>query len=192
MLTRASISAGEVPAWNTAAMARRDDRDLLHVAAAGVASGLLAAWIMERWQAGATPLLRTYQEKAGVTASGGDATAKLADDLAELIQGEPVPDDSKGGAGRTIHYAFGAVLGCAYALAAERWSGITAGFGSGFGLLVDIAFDEMLVPALNLSEPDAAYPVSSHVYGVASHLIFGVALEGARLLLVDGAPRRRA
>ena len=172
-------------------MARRDDHDLLHLAAAGVASGLLAAWIMERWQAGATPLLTTYQEKAGVRAPRGDATAKVADHVSELIHGAPVPDEGKSGAGRAVHYAFGAALGCGYALVAERWSGVTAGFGSGFGLFIDLVFDEALVPALKLSQPDTAYPASSHVYGVASHLIFGVALEGARLLLVGGEPRRR-
>lgn len=169
-------------------MRLRNEPGLLTVAAAGAASGLLAAWIMERWQAGATPLLATYQEKAGVEAPTGDATAKVADHLSEWVRGRPVPEANRAEAGRKVHYAFGAALGTVYALAAERWIGVTAGFGSGFGLAADLVFDEALVPALQLSEPDTAYPASSHLYGVTSHLIFGVALEGARRLLLD---RRR-
>lgn len=164
-----------------------DEPDYLRAAAAGVAAGLLAAWIMDRWQAGASPLLSTYQEKAGVQSPGGDSTAKAADMISEFARGRPVSDDNKAAAGVRVHYAFGAALGCAYALVAERWSGITAGFGSGFSLLVDLLFDEALVPALKLSEPDSAYPASSHVYGVVSHLVFGVALEGGRRLLLGRA-----
>ena len=165
-------------------MRHRHEPDDLRAAAAGVAAGLLAAWIMDRWQAGASPLLSTYQEKAGVTSPGGDATAKAADALSRFARGRPVSDDDRAAAGLKVHYAFGAILGGAYAVVAGRWGGVTAGFGSGFSLLVDLLFDEALVPALKLSAPDRDYPASSHAYGVVSHLIFGVALEGGRRLLL--------
>ncbi len=165
-------------------MRHRDEPDDLRAAAVGIAAGLLAAWIMDRWQAGATPLLSTYQEKAGVTSPGGDSTANVADQVSQWVRGKPVSDGNKATAGSKVHYAFGAAVGCAYAVVAGRWSGITTGFGSGFALAVDLLFDEGLVPALKLSEPDGAYPASSHVYGITSHVIFGVALEGARRLLL--------
>ncbi|MBE7218274.1 MAG: DUF1440 domain-containing protein [Caulobacteraceae bacterium] len=168
-------------------MRRRPETDDLRAAAVGVAAGLLAAWIMDRWQAGASPLLSTYQEKAGVESPGGDATARAADYISELARGRSVSDDNRATAGLKVHYAFGALLGGLYGVVAGRWGGITAGFGSGFSLLVDLLFDEALVPAMRLSEPDDAYPASSHAYGVVSHLIFGVALEGGRRLLLGRA-----
>ena len=119
----------------------------------------------------------------GIGAADG-RTAKAADRVSEWTRGKPVSDENKAAAGLKVHYAFGALLGGFYGVVAGRWSGITVGFGSGFSLFIDLLFDEALVPTLKLSAPDDEYPASSHAYGIISHLVFGVALEGGRRLLL--------
>lgn len=54
---------------------------------------------------------------------------------------------------------------------AERYSR-----GAGLWLVAD----ETMVPALGFSRPPGEYPASTHVYAFTSHIVFGLALEGAR------------
>jgi putative membrane protein len=49
-------------------------------------------------------------------------------------------------------------------------------FGAGFWLLAD----EISVPLLGLSKGPTEYPVSTHVYALASHLVYGVTAELGR------------
>jgi len=61
-------------------------------------------------------------------------------------------------------------------------SGIRGGFPAGLFLgaaLFGIA-DEVAVPALGLSGKPSEFPLSSHLYGLASHLVYGVTTEITR------------
>ena len=108
---------------------------------------------------------------------------------AERIVGHGIADDEKARAGNAVHYGFGTALGLLYGVAAEAEPWVTAGFGlslravpSGcpFGGAVAAVADEALVPAAGLSGPPWESPPSTHAYSLASHLVFGVALEAAR------------
>ena len=155
----------------------RDRSDLLRGAAAGLVAGLLASLAMTGFQAGVAKLF------PDVSGGGESSTEKAADSLSEAAVGEPVPDDKKPAAGEAMQYAFGALLGAGYGIAGERVEAIKAGGGTIFGAGAALLFDDIVVPALGLSPPASESPPTTHVYAIASHLVFGLVLEGGRRLL---------
>lgn len=149
--------------------------DSLRGLVAGALGGLFASAVMNNFQALAAPLLPP--------SDAPPATEVAADKLAIAAAGVAVPDKAKPAAGNAVHYGFGAALGAAYGLAAEWSPAVTAGAGTGFGAAAAGLFDEIAVPALRLSPPPAETPAGLHLYGVISHLVYGVALEASRRLL---------
>jgi uncharacterized membrane protein YagU involved in acid resistance len=59
----------------------------------------------------------------------------------------------------------------------------SVGFGLPFGAAVWLLADELTVPALGLSKGPTAYPLSTHLYSVASHLLYGLTTEAVRRAL---------
>jgi hypothetical protein len=49
--------------------------------------------------------------------------------------------------------------------------------GLPFGTAVWLAADEGVVPALGLSQESDKYPLSTHAYALASHLVYGLTTE---------------
>lgn len=47
--------------------------------------------------------------------------------------------------------------------------------GVGFGMLLFTGADEIAIPALQLSEKPEKKPLSSHLYSLASHVVYGLA-----------------
>ena len=149
---------------------------------AGAVAGAAASWAMERFQeqwllrrgdAGETP--------GNMGALGTEpATMKAADALAQAVTGAPVSPEHREAAGETVHYVTGAGIGGLYGLLAELAPGPTFGLGAGYGVAVALGVDEALVPALGLSRPAREVPASQHAYNLASHLVYGLTLEGAR------------
>ena len=150
--------------------------DLPRAAAAGLVAGLAAGAVMNGFQA-------AWSSATGQQSDGEPTTTRAADRLAEATTGAKVPEPYRKAADPVVHYATAAALGLAYALAAEVWRPVTAGAGTLFGAGTAALLDEGLVPALGLAPPPAATPPATHAYALASHLVFGVALEGARRLL---------
>jgi uncharacterized membrane protein YagU involved in acid resistance len=62
----------------------------------------------------------------------------------------------------------------------NRNNPVTMGFGLPFGFAVWAMADEAVVPALGLSRPPSDYPLSTHAYSVAAHLVYGLATEVTR------------
>ena len=152
----------------------RATADPLRGAVAGLAAGLVAAAVMSAFQAGVAKL---WPEVSG---GGEPATEKAADKVSKATTGEPLPDDHKGPAGELVHYAFGALLGAGYGIAGEGSDALKAGGGTLFGAGAALLFDDLIVPALGLSPaPDETKP-ATHAYALASHLVFGLVLEGVR------------
>jgi putative membrane protein len=146
--------------------------------AAGVVAGLVASAAMAAFQATAEPLI----EDSG---SGDDdpATLKAADKASEIMTGDKVPEPYRQASGQVVHYVVGAALGGIYGLLTEYHEGTRAGFGSAYGVAISALLDEGAVPAAGLSPAPDETPASQHLYGVASHLVFGVVLEGVRALI---------
>lgn len=152
--------------------------DLFKGLTAGIAGGLLASLIMEQFQAlwskAKTALPDQPQKK------GKPATVKAADAVTQKFTGHNVPAERQEMAGEAVHYTMGLVSGAIYGLASEIVPLATLGQGAGFGAAVFLLADEVSVPALGLSKSPGKMPVSAHIYGFASHLIYGWTTELVR------------
>ena len=144
---------------------------------AGVAAGLVASAAMAAFQDQASKLLPD---------DGSDeepATVKAADVASEAVIGDPVPEPFREQAGQMVHYVVGAVLGGIYGVLAEYRPEASTGFGGAYGIATSALLDEIAVPAAGLAPPADEVPVATHAYGAASHLVYGVVLEGVRWLI---------
>lgn len=139
----------------------------------GVGAGLAASFVMDRFQDVAAPAFGM---------DGGDddpATVKAADTFSNVVEGRPVTQKHREAAGSAMHYALGAAIGGGYALAVRQWPELAKGWGVPAGLTTMLLLDDLMVPAAGWGPwPEADVP--SNAYGLASHLVFGVAMEGAR------------
>ncbi|MCU6455220.1 DUF1440 domain-containing protein [Sphingomonas sp. A2-49] len=142
--------------------------------AAGVAGGLIASLAMDLFQKAAAPAF-------GQGGSNDDpATVKAADSAKALVGATPVTQKHREKAGVLVHYATGAALGAGYALAVRRWPAVGTGFGLAFGLATATVLDDAVVPAMGWGPSPVDTPPATHAYGLASHAVFGLALEGTR------------
>ena len=147
---------------------------LIKTLAAGIAGGLVASAAMDVFQRLAAPAF-------GQSGSNDDpATVKAADSAKRLVTGDAVTQKHRETAGTVVHYVTGAVLGAGYALAARRWPQTTAGFGLAYGVTIATVLDDAAVPAFGWGPAPTDTPASTHAYGLASHAVFGLALEGTR------------
>ena len=144
---------------------------------AGIAAGLIASVAMAAFQSVAAKPL-------GLDQSDHDpATVKAADKVALATTGRQVPEDYRPQAGQAVHYLTGAALGGLYGVLTEYRPGAAAGFGSLYGAATSLFLDEAAVPAAGLGSAPWETGAATHAYGAAAHLVFGVALEGARSML---------
>jgi putative membrane protein len=178
---------------------RNDDANILKGMVAGLAAGLVASWTMNQFQSAWTRIAEGDEKGHGAQSmkpsegSQGDqaqdsnddenATVKAAEAISENVFGHELQQSEKEPAGAAVHYAFGTLSGGLYGALAELTPQVTtvAGlpFGAGFWLLAD----EVSVPLLGLAKGPTAYPVSTHVYSLASHLVYGMTAELSRRAL---------
>ena len=175
---------------------RNHDTNILKGMVAGLAGGLVASWTMNQFQAAWTRIAEGTEKSHGAqsmkpsegsngehgndTNEQDDATVETAKVISRGVFGHELQEREKERAGAAVHYAFGTVTGGLYGALAEVTPGVTAvaglPFGAGFWLLAD----EISVPLLGLAKGPTAYPVSTHVYALASHLVYGVTAELSR------------
>jgi uncharacterized protein DUF1440 len=165
--------------------------------AAGLAGGLVASWTMNQFQAawtkaaegfekphGAQSMQPSEGENAGQNSEDkeneDDATVKAARAIYEDLFGHALKESEKKAAGAAVHYAFGTATGGLYGVIAEFAPVVTVGAGLPFGATFWLVADETAVPLLGLSKPPTEYPVSTHVYAFASHLVYGLTAELVR------------
>jgi hypothetical protein len=120
------------------------------------------------------------KRKSQQSKNGDDATAKTAAAIAEPILGRSLSKKEKKSAGPVVHYAFGSLVGAVYGAATEVLPVSRKWFGLPYGAALFVAADEIAVPAFGLSKAPREVPMSMHVYGLMSHLIYGVSLEIVR------------
>ena len=181
---------------------RRNRNDPLKGMIAGAAGGLVASWVMNQFQAllsrmahrGERPhgaqsiqhglprhgLARELQER-GRDSEADNAAIRTAVVVSERLFGLELEErEKKEMAGAVIHYTFGVGTGGIYGAIAELKPATTAGAGLPFGVAVWLIADEIIVPALGLSKPPTEYPLSTHAYSIASHLVYGLTTEIVR------------
>src|SRR5262249_35067079 len=148
---------------------------------AGVAGGLLASFLMEQFQAAwsaAAEAIVPRKKKGG--RKSDPATVKAANLVAEKITGRKLPPDYKALGGEAVHYGMGASSAAVYGVLAEIAPVVTIGDGMAFGTSVWLLADELAVPAAGLSKSAREIPITTHLYALASHLVFGWITETVR------------
>lgn len=163
---------------------------------AGLAGGLVASWTMNQFQAAWTRMQENAEKPHGAqsmqpsngskgaqgedTKEQDDATVEVAKVISENVLGHELQESEKKPAGAAVHYAFGTVSGGLYGALAEVTPQVTAGVGIPFGAAFWLLADEISVPLLGLSKGPTEYPPSTHVYALASHLVYGATAELSR------------
>jgi len=181
---------------------RRKSSDPLRGMIAGAAGGLVASWVMNQFQAllsrtthgverphGAQSLqqgsprhgvARELQER-GRDREADTAAVRTAVMVSDRLFGlELAKREKREIAGAVVHYAFGVATGGLYGAIAELKPATTTGAGLPFGAAVWLIADEIIAPALGLSKPPTKYPLSTHAYSIASHLVYGLTTEIVR------------
>lgn len=177
----------------------REDGNVLKGIVAGLASGLIASWTMNQFQAAVTKLATNDEKPHGAQAmqpsdgSSGDqsqdvkeqddATVEVAKVISEGVFGHELQESEKKPAGAAVHYAFGTMSGGLYGALAELTPQVTSGAGIPFGAAFWLLADEISVPLLGFAKGPTEYPVSTHAYSLASHLVYGVTAEVSRRAL---------
>lgn len=159
----------------------------------GLVGGLLATIAMTQFQNAwtkASHKLRSNQNGKGDNQQCGsaqpeseDATMKTAGKLAQ-VAGHQLSHEQKKKASPFVHYGFGTLIGGVYGLAMEdrqlrAQHPLLA--GAGFGTALFVGADEIAIPALGLSGQSES-SIGTHLYGLASHLVYGMTAEGVRRL----------
>lgn len=177
---------------------RNHDASIWKGMVAGLAGGLVASWTMNQFQAAWTRVAEGLEKPHGAQSmkpsegsqgqQGQDtndenATVKAARAISEGVFGHELQKSEKEPAGAAVHYAFGTLSGGVYGALAEVTPQVTSAaglpFGAGFWLLAD----EISVPLLRLAKAPTEYPVSTHAYSLASHLVYGLTTELSRRAL---------
>jgi len=163
------------------------DRDDWKTALIGIAAGLVASAAMELAQQALAKLTESDDHSSDDSQESEPATAKAARAAAGAA-GYELGDDQAQTGGRLVHYATGTALGLFYALAADREPRIASAAGLPLALGTMVLLDEVAVPATGLGDPPTKAPPSSHLFSLASHLVFGLAAEGVRRVLGGRSP----
>lgn len=170
------IIRGGFMGWNFRPSRKRDFwKGTLAGACAGLAGTIAMTQFQNGWSKVAKALSTEQSSPGQSQQSDEDTTMKAAGKLAELV-GHPLSFAEKRKAGPALHYAFGTVMGAVYGISRElsprrvRRHPTLGGVVWGTGLF--IGGDEIAVPTLGLSRGGQT-PLSSHLYGLASHLVYG-------------------
>lgn len=159
----------------------RKTKRILKGAVAGLAGGLAGTYAMtefQEWWSKAS----NKRNSAG-SRSSEPATVKAAELISEKILHRRLLNRDKDRAGELVHYAFGTLNGAAYGALAEKSPIARAAGGTLFGAVLFVVADETLAPLLRFSRPPHKYPLRSHLYGLASHMVYSVTTNAVRGLL---------
>jgi putative membrane protein len=100
-----------------------------------------------------------------------------------MLTGKYPPAHQRLALGTAAHYAFGAAVGAAYAVASARVPALRKCYGTAYGTLVWLIADEGMMPALGLSRSAKELSAGVLAFGLGTHLVYGAALEtGMRVL----------
>ena len=105
----------------------------------------------------------------------------------KLAQRGPLDEADKKRAGNAVHYGFGAAWGGLYGLLRASYPRLWGPSGiAGFSLGVWMLSDNIILPGFKLAAWPHRYPLKSHAYAMAAHLVYGAGVA-ATLEAVDHA-----
>lgn len=147
--------------------------DVASGAAAGALAGLAGAAVMEAFQTYSAVLFAPSGSKP-------PATEQAAQTAARLVGGARLRKAEQKAGGIAVHYVVGSLTGAAYGTLAEAAPGITRWRGLFFGVVSATLIDQLAVPLFGFARAPWRYTVRTHLYGYASHMVFGVVTEAVR------------
>lgn len=171
---------------------------------AGAIGGLVASWVMNVFMESLGPKIQQAashldgSDKAQQSSSSQqgaqqedqpkeDATMKTADAVVSTVTGgRHLSFEQKQKGGPVVHYAFGALMGGLYGVAAEYSELTTAGFGTAFAGALFAGADLWAVPKLGLSGSSGDAPVSSLATPFSAHVVYGMTTEAVRRMVRAG------
>jgi uncharacterized membrane protein YagU involved in acid resistance len=149
--------------------------------AAGLVGGLVASWTMNRFQELWFSVVDKGQsQEISPAEAPDDTTVRTASAISEELFDHKLTKAEKKIAGPAVHYSLGTGVGGLYGAAAEVAPEVTAGAGLPFGAAFWLVVDEGAVPILGLAKGPTAYPLSTHVYALTSHFVYGLTTELVR------------
>lgn len=151
--------------------------DVSRGAASGAVAGFAASAVMNGFQSLVTPLFQPSGD------GGPPATEKAANGVSLAISGARLGDGDRQAGGNAIHYLVGTLTGTLYGALAETRPGVTRWHGFALGLAAATLVDQIAVPLSGLARPPWRYTLRTHLYGYASHLVFGFVTEAVRKAL---------
>lgn len=163
-------------------------------AAATVVAGLGAAWVMNRTTTAIQARQSEESRRRERRASGDVAYAALVQQAAGLVGRRLAPGRAEV-LGLAFHYAMGVVLVPGYVVLRRRVGLRPVTAGLALGLSVSVLVDEVANPLLGSAAPPQAYPLVTHLRGLAGHIAYGLAVpalyEGVMAVLRPGHPDAR-
>jgi len=151
--------------------------DVSRGAASGAVAGFVASAVMNGFQSLVTPLF----QPSG--AGGPPATEEAANRVSVVVSGARLGDGDRQAGGNAVHYLVGTLTGTLYGALAEARPGVTRWHGFALGLAAATLVDQIAVPLSGLARPPWRYTLRTHLYGYASHLVFGFVTEAVRKVL---------
>jgi uncharacterized membrane protein YagU involved in acid resistance len=160
-------------------------RNLVSGAAAGVVGGYVGTKVMNPVTTKLQELAPEEDRQREKAVSPGSPYEIGVRKAADLL-GVTLSDEQLKAAASAMPYTVGITGGLLYVIFRRRLrlNPLLAGLMSGMALFVVV--DEGLTPALGLSAPDRAYPLSTHLRGFLGHLAYGAAVAAtAEILMSD-------
>lgn len=152
-------------------------------AAAGLLAGFVASWTMNQVYGLWSKLQQNAQQPEQSSKKGENtdpATLVMAKKISRELFHREIPDDKIRLAEELVHYGFGTIMGGVYGAFSEQYPQVRTGFGSAFAAGLFLIADEISVPAAGLSGKPQEVPVSSHLLGFTSHMVYGWTTEAVR------------
>lgn len=165
-------------------------RELGKAVLAGLAGGLIGSFAMNQFQNAWSKASKAFKKDSAQRSQeksqqqneqqSEDATMKAAGKIAG-VAGRQLSHVQKAKFGPVVHYSFGTLQGGIYGAVTEL-AGTRGGVVSGitFGAALFGLADELAVPALGLSGKPTESPLSSHLYALASHLVYGISTDAVQ------------
>ena len=171
---------------------KRREIKLLGGLAAGIIGGIVATWVLDKYQQGALEATRAAENavNAGPILSRRQedrlreqqlAHAEAAERIAQSTFGKGLSRNQRRNAAPIVQYAIGALAGGAYGFAVEILPVVRRGYGTGYSNLLFLGGSQAVLPWLNLGTRQKIAPLKNG--GLSAPIIYGATLETTRRIL---------
>lgn len=145
----------------------------------GAFAGALGVWALDRvtWFLYNREDSSALEQEEKARPNGMDPAHVMVGKMASML-GMDYQVRQPSSAGIAAHYALGVLPGALYG-AFRGKDGMSLKRGAAYGLGLFVLHDEILNWAFGFSGPPTAYPWQAHARGLAGHLAYGAATEGA-------------